>query len=237
MPKIILPRTNEDLIRFFETITRILLEDQAVGLQYLDAAWTAHANTFSPAFQTKVRGLSTAQHRRAKETEERKAKITELQAYVRDFLIVLKRMIIREKLPRHLFTFYGLPESGQIPNPLTTNEVLSWAEKIVKGHADAVAAGYPAMCNPTAAQVSALLAQAKTEGAEISATERDLDMALDEVEALRAEGYALAKDAEQQLNFHLRKLAPSDRRRIMRRYGFHYREPVSKTPVPVDPVA
>lgn len=222
MPRVTLPRTNERLIRFFETAPRVGAEDRASGLNYLEVDWLTRANAFFDTFQTKVRGFASLQHRRAKEIEERQTYITKLEIYIRDYLNGLKRMIYREGLPVSLLALFDLPESGKLPNATLVPDVLSWAEKIVKGDADMVAAGYPAMCNPTAAQISALLIQAKTEHAQISAADRALDVAQDEIEALRVQGYALARDAAQQLNFHLRNLSAPDRRRIMSRYGFRY---------------
>lgn len=222
MPQLVLPRTNEDLIRFFETALRIVAEERANGLHYVEADWVTQANAFLVTFKTKVRGLTALQYRRAKEIEDRRGEITRLEVYVRDYLNGLKRMIFRERLSTSLFSLYSLPETGKLPNPTGIDDVISWAEKIVTADANATEAGYPAMCNPTAAQVSVLLIQAKTEHAQISAADRALDVAQDEIEALRVQGYALARDAAQQLNFHLRNLSAPDRRRIMSRYGFRY---------------
>lgn len=234
MPNIIIPRSNEDLIRFFETATRVANEDHLVQVKYLDADWIPQASDFVEDFQTRVRNLPAAQRNRALQIDERNAQFAKLDTYIRDYLSTLKRMVYREGLPVSLFAFYTLPESAELPNPTNMNEVLSWAEKIVKGDADAVAAGYPAMSNPTAAQVNTVLTQTKAEMDDVSAVERVLDTALDELEALRATGFSMAQDAEQQLNFQLRKLTPPDRRRIIRRYGFQFTYAAGETPDPED---
>lgn len=235
MPNIIIPRSNEELIRFFETATRVATEDRLAEKFYTDADWITQASDFVEDFKTRVRNLTTAQRNRAQQIEERRVKVAKLEVYVRDYLNGFKRMVYREGLPISLFAFYDLPESGEIPLLSNTNEVISWAEKIVKGNADAVAATYPAMSNPTAAQVATVLAEANAEIDDVSAVERHLDVALDEIEAQRATGYALAQDAEQQLNFQLRKLTSPDRRRIMRTYGFAYTYAEGETPDPEDP--
>lgn len=234
MPNIIIPRSNEDLIRFFETATRVATEDRLAEKFYIDADWIPEASDFVEAFKTNVRNLTSAQRNRAVQIEERNVKTAKLDTYVRDYFSVYKRMVYRESLPASTFLFYDLPESGDLPNPTNLNDLISWAEKIVKGNADAVAAGYPAMSNPTAAQVNTVLTEAKAEIDDVSAVERTLDTALDELEALRATGYALAQDAEQQLNFQLRKLTSPDRRRIMRTYGFTYTYAEGETPDPED---
>lgn len=235
MPNIIIPRSNEELIRFFETATRVATEDRLAEKFYMDADWIPEASDFVEDFKTRVRNLTTAQRNRAQQIEERRVKVAKLEVYVRDYLNGFKRMVYREGLPISLFAFYDLPESGEIPLLSNTNEVISWAEKIVKGNADAVAATYPAMSNPTAAQVATILAQANAEIDDVSAVERTLDVALDEIEVQRATGYALAQDAEQQLNFQLRKLTSPDRRRIMRTYGFTYTYAEGETPDPEAP--
>ncbi len=234
MPNIIIPRSNEDLIRFFETATRVATEDRLATLNYLDADWTTESSDFVEDFKTRVRALTTAQQNRAQQIEERRAKFTKLEVYVRDYLTGFKRMVSREGLSLSLYMFYGLPESGEIPPLSNMDEILSWAEKIVKGNADAVAAGHPAMSNPTAAQINTIVTETKAEIDDVSAVERHLDTALDEIEALRAIGFKLAQDAEQQLNFQLRKLTPPDRRRIIRRYGFHFAYAEGETPDPED---
>lgn len=234
MPKIYLPRSNEELIRFFETATRVATEDRLAEKFYIDADWIPQASDFVEAFKSRVRNLTSAQRNRAVQIEERNAKTAKLDTYIRDFLSVYKRMVYREGLPASAFLFYGLPESGDLPNPTNLNDLLSWAEKIIEGNADAVTAGYPAMSNPTAVQVSAILTEAKAEIDDVSSVERHLDTALDELEASRATGYAMAQDAEQQLNFQLRKLTPPDKRRIMRTYGFHYTYAEGETPDPED---
>lgn len=232
MPNIIIPRSNEDLIRFFETATRVANEDHLVQVKYVDADWITQGSDYVEDFKTRVRALTTAQQNRAQQIEERRAKFVKLEGYVRDYLGVFKRMVTREDLPVSLYMFYGLPENGDTPPLSNMDDVLSWAEKIVQGDADAVAAGYPAMSNPSAAQVNTLLTQTKAEMDDVSAVERVLDTSLDEIEALRAIGFAMAQDAEQQLNFQLRKLSPPDRRRIIRRYGFQYTYAAGETPDP-----
>lgn len=234
MPNIIIPRSNEELIRFFETATRVATEDRLAEKLYLDADWITQASDFVEAFKTNVRNLPNAQRNRMLQVEERRVKVAKLEVYVRDYLNGLKRMVYREGLPISLLAVYTLPESGEIPLLSNTNEVISWAEKIVKGNADAVAAAYPAMSNPTAAQVAAVLAEANAEIDDVSAIDRAWDTAMDEIEAMRITGFEMAQDAEQQLNYQLRKLTPPDRRHIMRTYGFAYTYAEGETPDPED---
>ncbi len=55
MPNIIIPRSNEDLIRFFETATRVATEDRLATLNYLDVDWTTQSSDFVEDFKTRVR--------------------------------------------------------------------------------------------------------------------------------------------------------------------------------------
>jgi len=223
MAELNIPRGNQGLLTLLEEAPQVAIEDRATGLNYVEQEWTNQATAFRPEYHSKVRGLVVAQQRRAQEIGERRAVVDELDIYVRDFMVVLKRRVSREKLPPHYYSFFNLPQDGTLPNPTATDAIINWAETLAQGDADAVTAGYEPMANPSAAQVAALWEQARAESADLPAAERELDIIQDEVEAMRQQATELVHDLADQLNFRLRKLEAPDRRRIIRRYGFQYR--------------
>ncbi len=171
----------------------------------------------------KVRGLTKAQQRRVQEVAERREAVDKLGVYVRDFMNVLKRRVNREDLPASYFEFFRLSLDGAIPKIGAIDEIMTWAQVMVQGDADAVESKFEPMSNPSADQVEEWLKRTRAESADIPPAERDLDVAQNEVEALRIQAIEMARDLAAQLNFRLRKLDGPGRRRIIRRYGFKYR--------------
>ncbi len=223
MAKLIVPTGNEKLLTLLDTATRVAAEDAAAGKNLVEASWPTEASALLADFETKVRGLTKAQQRRAKEVAERRTAVDKLSVYVRDFMNVLKRRVNREELPAHCYEFFKLPLDGSLPNPTAIDDVVSWGAILVRGDADAVEDGYEPMSNPSAAQVKEKLDQARTEAKDIPPADRELDDAQNEVEALRVRAIEMVRDLAAQLNFVLRKLAPPERRRTIGRYGFKYR--------------
>ena len=131
-----------------------------------------------------------------------------------------------------------LPLSGDVPNPTTQEEWLALAAQVVQGDADAVAAGHPAMVNPSAARLQAVLAATMTEAEDVAMADRAYDEAQEAVAALRPRADELIEDVMAELRFNLRKKDPPSQRRIMRTYGARFRylegEPVDPDEEPAE---
>ena len=236
MAEIKIPTSNEDLLFLLRTALHTLAQDDTANLARVDAAWRTEATALLPSFEAKVTNLTKAQNARSAEVEERVAAIAELQMYVEDALVITKRRQRRLNYPASYFRLFDLPLDGTLPRLNSQNDVLLWAGKLVQGDADAVTAGYAPMGEPTAVELAGKLTIAQTEMEDVQPAERALDNAEDAIEADRAQAHALAQDLAEQLNFAFRKLAPSDRRRAIRQYGFGYTFAPGEPPDPEEGV-
>jgi hypothetical protein len=116
-----------------------------------------------------------------------------------------------------------------VPALATRADRQRWADKVRLGEAAAVAAGYPAMLNPTAAEVEEKRAQAETEADELNA-----------VRALRPQAIELAHDLIEELRHSTRKLEPGTARDVLRSYGVEFDYLPGEAPdaaVPANPPA
>lgn len=80
-------------------------------------------------------------------------------------------------------------------------------------------AGCPAMVNPSAAELQAVVDRAQVESGEVSVADRAYDDAQKAGAALRGPVDALIAEVMDQLRYTLLKFEPSNQRRIMRSYG------------------
>jgi len=212
-------------------------EKPSVSQATLDAV-----NTFVGAFRPLYEALTRTLSGRMKEVREREAARVKLDTYVRDFWEVLKRRAHRLQQPAEILAFYGLPADGTIPNITTFDQLLSAADKIVQGDADAVAAGYPAMANPSAKEIEPILADARTQASDVPAADRAYDDAQAAVAAQRPAADLLIDDIRADLLSSLRRQHAPSQRRIMRNYGLVFvslsgepEEPSAPQPPPAPP--
>jgi hypothetical protein len=97
-----------------------------------------------------------------------------------------------------------------------------------------VAAGFPEMANPSAAEVAGVLAQARTQALDVPPADRAYDEAQAAIAALRPEADGLIEDGIAGLRYALRRLEPPGARRVQRSYGYVFAylpgEPVDPEP-------
>ena len=161
------------------------VQDVMAGNLYVDKATLEAVADFAPRFETAYLAVNARLGERIKHTQGKAEALDELQTGVRDFWEVGKRMVFRKKLSTALLAYYGLGQDGSVPKSASDTSWLDFAAQIVKGEADALAAGYPAMINPSAAEVAALLALAQTEAKQVGGSDRAYDQAQEAVAALR----------------------------------------------------
>lgn len=104
------------------------------------------------------------------------------------------------------------------------------------GDAQALAAGHPAMQNPSAAEVAAVLADARVQAADMPRAGRLYDEAQAAIAALRPRADELIAEVMADLRYTLRKQDEPGQRRVMASYGATFKslpgEPVDPTPTP-----
>jgi len=80
---------------------------------------------------------------------------------------------------------------------------------LVVGDAQAVAAGYPAMVNPSAADLNALVQAAQTEKDDVAIADREYDQAQEALAVLRVQADDFIGEVMAQLRYVLRRLDAS----------------------------
>ena len=219
MPAYQAPRADEDRLTALEAARDTGAKDRAakrpsITQETLDAV-TPFAKTFRPLYEALAKALSG----RMKEVREREEARAVLDTHVRDFWEVLKRRAHRLGHPAEILALFGLPADGTAPNPTTFDQLVQWADAIVKGDADAVAAGYPAMANPSAAEVAAVLATARLQAADVPTADRAYVDAQMAIAAQRPRADELIADVMADLRSSLRRFDDPTQRRLMRTYG------------------
>jgi hypothetical protein len=205
-------------------------QDSQAALYYVDEATADNVEVLIAQFEPAYLALNAKLGQRVKETEGKTSALADLQTCVRDFWEVGKRMVARRKLSTALLAYYGLAQDGSVPKSAADTNWLDFAAQIIKGEADAVAAGYPAMSNPSAADVAAQLTLARAEFHQVGGTDRAYDTAQETVATLRLQVDAMIQEIMAQLRFNLRKKDEASQRRIMRSYGAKFAYGANETP-------
>jgi hypothetical protein len=236
MPSYQAPRSDEDRLTFTEKSAKTGAADRAAGRKSITQETLDAIVAFALIFRPLYQALTAALSGRMKEVREREEARATLDTHVRDFWEVLKRRAHRLQQPAEILAFFGLPADGTAPHPTTFDELVQWADAIVKGDADAVAAGYPAMANPSAAEVSAVLATARLQAADVPTADRAYVDAQVAIAAQRPRADSLIEDVMADLRSSLRRYDEPTQRRIMRTYGATFLalpgEPADPEPVP-----
>ena len=217
------PRNDIDRLAFLKRAVATGEEDIAAGKTYATGDTLNKSKLFIGEFAPVVSAVSEKSSERSKEVRE-KAEATKLvEVFMRDIWEVLKRRVNREDQPAEVLNYYLLTLDGTVPKPSGREALMTMAEQVVHGDADAVAAGFPAMVNPSAADLKARINNARTEAADVAGADRAYDEAQEAAENLREHADDLIDDIAAELRFNLRKKDPASRRRIMRTYGVKYR--------------
>lgn len=222
MPAYQAPRSDEGRLSTLEAARDTATKDIAAGRKSITQETLDAITAFAALFRPLWEALAGALSGRMKEVREREEARAQLDTYVRDFWEVLKRRAHRLKQPAEILVQYGLPSDGIIPNPTTFEDLMRAADQIVKGEAEAIAAGYPAMANPSAAEVAAIRDAAKVQAADVPTADRKYTGAQQAIAARREEADGLIDDVMADLTSSLRKYDKPTQRRIMRTYGAVY---------------
>ena len=234
------PRSDADRLFCLKCTLDMARKDSQAALYYVDEATADNVETLIAQFEPAYQALNAKLGQRVRVTEGKVTALGDLETHVRDFWEVGKRMVARRKLAPALLAYYGLAQDGSVPKSATDTSWLDFGAQIVKGEADAVAAGYPAMSNPSAADVAAQLTLAQAEFNQVGGTDRAYDTAQETVAALRVTVDEMIQEIMAQLRFSLRKKDEASQRRIMRSYGAKFTYAEGETPdedvIPETPV-
>lgn len=219
MPTYEPPRSDLARQAFLETSAKTGQEDIAAGNAYISQELVDSIVAFLPDYDTMVEAVTQTLSGREKEVREKNEAMSTLITYAHDLWEVLRRRVGRKNEPAEVHTYYRLPLDGKNPTPASDKEWLTMAENVVEGDAQAVAKGFDAMINPSAAELDAQRAAAQTEVDEVAPSDRQYDEAQEAVATLRPQADELIQEVMDELRYTLRKKDAPSQRRIMRTYG------------------
>ena len=228
MPEIIFPTSDIGRLALLERIHQSATDELTDEAEQKELAaflktLADELGGFLTVYQPTVKAVQTALGARARGTGERRRAAKRLDMLVRDFFVVLKRRMRRDDEPADLWHTYGMQSDGLLPDPKSADELLQWGRRIVEGDADAVAAGYPAMVNPSAQQVHTALEAARSKMSGAPQADRAYNRAQADAQANRAQADSFIRRVNMLLDYQLYGHERADIRRIKRMYGFVYR--------------
>ncbi len=249
MPRLHIPESDEDRREVFHKTTLTGQQDAAATPPrvYLSAGRLQEViefynDTSDPVTGDLITGFNNlvkrlTAKRAARSIEIGQSDVAEgvLETYIRDFWDGVKRRTFRLKHPVSVLAFFDLPQDGAVPALSSRADRRIWARKIVEGETAMVAAGFPAMSNPTVNEVQQKLSAAETEEMQITPVDREVNEALEAVRAKRPRANELIDDLIEDLRYHTRKLPPGTARDIMRSYGLQFEFLEGEAPDPVTP--
>ncbi|MCB8982333.1 MAG: hypothetical protein H6659_00750 [Ardenticatenaceae bacterium] len=219
MPAYYKPRNDLARVAFLRQAARTAQLDAAAGDAYLSQSLIDQADAAAQALSAAQLTADSCLSQRSREVEQRNEALQKLAYYVRDFWEVARRRMRRLEQPDAVLTFYGLHLDGATPNPSRAEEWLLIAAHVVQGESQAVAAGYPPMSNPSAAELTAVLETAQTAVSRVTTADRAYDQAQEALAAQRAQADRLIAEMMTELRFALRRHDAPSQRRILRNYG------------------
>ena len=223
MPEYKAPRGDKTRFAFLNTTKATAEQDIAAGNLFIEPETLDAVAAFLPEFLEKMETVSGALSGREKEVREQNDALETLETYTRDLWAVLFRRVHRLNEPAEVFTYYQLPLSGVMPRSLINAEWLHIAKEVVAGDALAVAAGYPAIINPSSIELAEIVQTAESEYGDVAVADRAYDIAQEELAELRTAADSHIQEVMDQLRFALRKKDAPSRRRIIRTYGATYK--------------
>jgi len=191
-----------------------------------------HGKALVLVFDQKLSAISGLLSQRSKEVSEKKEALTALSMYLRDFWEVLRRRTVRLDHPAQVLSHYQLPLTGTTPKLNREKDMLEIARRVIEGEVTAVGEGYPAMINPSVAELQTVLDKAWKEVGDVPVADDAYDKEQENIAEMRSEVDELIRDIYDYMKFNLRKKDAASQRRILQNFGFNFRylkgEPVEE---------
>ena len=145
------------------------------------------------------------------------ATLVPLMMAVRNLRLLLRRQVRQGTLAPGILSFYAIPLTGRVSDPHRRADWLALAEQLLAGHAQALAAGYPAAVDPAALEAATAAMRGTLDRLQ------QADAALQELRAgrttLRDRAFQLSDEVLSELRFRLRNKPRPYVRQILRAYG------------------
>jgi len=226
-----LPESYWDKKILIDNIITKATQDAPLGIKYiLDDTLTALI-AFIAIFTAAINDAEAKLKARMKETGEQTPAFKKLKTTEMDLIQVAKKRIERNDEPTDNLRFYAMNLEGEGPNPTSMDDMIKVALQLITGDAEAVAAGFPAMLNPSALELQTALDTARNERSDVKEAETAYDRAQQVLSDHGVTADDHIRECVDEMKFGLRHEDDSSFRRIMRTYGFKYEsEPGEELP-------
>ena len=242
MPRVRPPQSDAGQVHLFTTALATAAGDGApAGTRYLPAALVAEITAFVsdrlengatlPGYSTLVARRAIHEGHVTRETGESQLAETDLETHIRDYIVTLARRTFRRKHSVAALDFHQINHNGDVPLISSREDRRTLARQLIAGDAAAIAAGYPAMQNPSAAELQQALTTATREAEEIIPADRELQALVEQIRTARPRATELVQEILDELRHSTRKLEPGTARDIMRSYGVTFEALEGEIPV------
>ena len=213
-------------------------QDIANGNPLVQQATLDEITAFLPDYESDYSIVDLKLNARMKAVRESNASMEILKMHILDIWEGVRRRNKRMALPAEVLNFYGLPLDGTNPKFPTREKWIQMGNEVVTGDTSAVAAGYPAILNPSIVELQTAIDKAQSDLNEVSAADRAYDLAQAAVAEHRPQADEFINEIYDQLMFALRKMDNPSQRRVIRTYGYNYEYSPDEPPeeVPAAPV-
>jgi len=232
MPILDKPSNDANRLNMLNMTVSTGTSDLAAGNNYLSEETLNEVAAKALEFNTELLSGTGSAGDRSKEVREKNEAVKKLETFTRDMWEVIKRRVFRNNEPAEVLSYYQLPLDGTVPKVIKEDEIFTLAAKVIEGDSKAVGAGYSMAVCPSAAELGTILAAAQKEANDVAQADRQLDKAYKDMAVVREQADEIIDDIIAELEYNLRKLEPSNRRRVMRTYGVSFKYAPGE---PVDP--
>ena len=222
MPRIAFPNSDPSRLGFFRKTLATGPQDIAANIHYLDAAFLAQINTLYSDYNTAYEKLATALGDRVREVAESSAVYERLKKYCAHMMDSMYNRVDRLGLDSGLLIRYRMTQDGTRPRLSTQEEQVRLAQDLIRGDAEAVAAGYAPVQEPSAAELQAVLTAFLQEQADVVQADRAYDVYQANVDSYRAAADATIQEVVDRVTFGTRAMDRPSQRRVLRSYGARY---------------
>ncbi|MCP4238926.1 MAG: hypothetical protein GY770_36045 [Aestuariibacter sp.] len=247
MPAYRAPQSDIGRLAFMSKTIKAATIDQAQGLSYVDANLLTDPSAFVElynAYNAAHIQVESAIGKRVGETAESNAALDKLRMYISHLWISVTNRARRLGLSAAVFRMYKLNSDGSRPVINGNEELLTIAPQIIAGDAEAVAAGFAPVAEPSTAELQAVLDSAIAESTDVIAADRKVDVAQAALAAFRPQADEMIADVRASILYNTRKMDAPSQRRILRSHGATFRylpnEPIDEgdvAPEVVEPTA
>ncbi len=184
------------------------------------AAATAVYAEFEPAMDALSEKLST----RMQLVDDKDEAMQQLEWYVRDAWVGLKRRIRRQGLKPSVIVYYGLAEGAELPGGGAQSDWLRYAKEMIDGDDEAFAGGFERLREPNQAEIQVAYMTANGLYLAVPAADLAYDLAQKATADLRPKVDEILADVVRDMRYNLSiaKMDKESERRIMRGYGFTF---------------